>query len=274
MTIPNWDNHSRAQASRQWRKQSAMMGQHVTEAIVATAQVKQGMRVLDVACGSGEPAISIATLLNGTGEVIGIDLAQAALQTATERATQRQLTNVCFQPADAHALPFPDSSFDRVTSRLGVMFFSDLPRALREMHRVLKTGGRIVLLAWGPMDQPYFETTIGVILRALPDTTLPDSAKNIFAFGQPGVLSQNLADAGFSAVEERFSVEPWVWPGTPTEVWEYFQDVAVPFAPLLKSIPLEKRSDVDAAVLQAIGRYYNGQEIRFTATVNSTSGSK
>ena len=158
MTIPNWDNHSRAQASRQWRKQSAMMGQHVTEAIVATAQVKQGMRVLDVACGSGEPAISIATLLNGTGEVIGIDLAQAALQTATERATQRQLTNVCFQPADAHALPFPDSSFDRVTSRLGVMFFSDLPRALREMHRVLKTGGRIVLLAWGPMDQPYFET--------------------------------------------------------------------------------------------------------------------
>src|SRR5205809_197878 len=85
MTTPNWDNHSRAQASRQWRKQSAIMGQNVTEAIVAAAQVEPGMSVLDVACGSGEPAISIATLLNGSGEVIGVDLSQGALQIATER---------------------------------------------------------------------------------------------------------------------------------------------------------------------------------------------
>ncbi len=274
MSAPNWDNFSRAQASRQWRKQSATMGQHVTDAIVSAAQVGQGMSVLDVACGSGEPAISIATLLNGTGEVIGIDLAQAALQTATERAAQRQLTNVRFQPADAHELPFPDSIFDRVTSRLGVMFFTDLPRALREIYRVLKPGGRTVLLAWGPMNQPYFETTIGTVLRTMPQATLPDSAKSMFAFGQPGVLAQKMIDAGFRAVEERFSTEPWIWPGTPADVWEYFQDVAVPFAPLLKSIPPEKRGDVDAAVLQAIGRYNDGQEIKFTASVNITSGAK
>lgn len=274
MTTPNWDNHSRAQAGRQWRKQSAMMGQHVTDAIVAAAQVAQGMRVLDVACGSGEPAISIATLLNGTGEVTGVDLAQAALQTATDRAAQRQLANVRFETADAHDLPFPDCSFDRVTSRLGVMFFSDLPRALHEMYRVLKPGGRAILLAWGPMDQPYFETTIGTVLRSMPEATVPDSGKSMFAFGQPGVLAQKLTDAGFRTVEERFSTEPWIWPGTPAEVWEYFQDVAVPFAPLLKSMPPEKRGDVDAAVLQAIGRYYDGQEVKFTATVNITSGAK
>lgn len=251
-----------------------MMGQHVTDTIVAAAQVAQGMRVLDVACGSGEPAISIATLLNGTGEVIGIDLAQAALQTATERATQRQLANVRFQPADAHDVPFPDNSFDRVTSRLGVMFFSNLPGALREMHRVLKPDGKAVLLAWGPMNQPYFDTTIGTVLHFMPGSTLPDSAENMFVFGQPGVLAQKLTNAGFKAVEEKFSTQPWIWPGTPAEVWEYFQDVAVPFAPLLKSIPPEKRNDIDAAVLQAIGRYYDGKEIRFTATVNITSGSK
>jgi len=274
MTTPNWDNHSRAQASRQWRKQSAMMGQNVTEAIVAAALVEPGMSVLDVACGSGEPAISIATLLNGSGEVIGVDLSQGALQIATERATQRQLTNVRFQPADAHQLPFPDNGFDRITSRLGVMFFDDLPRALREMHRVLKPGGKAVLLAWGPMDQPYFETTIGTVLRTMPNATLPQSAKSMFTFGQPGVLAQRLEDAGFTAVEERFSKEPWIWPGTPGDVWEYFQDVAVPFAPLLKSIPPDLRSRVDAAVLQAITSYYDGQEIKFTATINITSASK
>ncbi|HEV2990561.1 MAG TPA: methyltransferase domain-containing protein [Candidatus Angelobacter sp.] len=273
-STPNWDNHSRAQASRQWRKQSAMMGQHVTDAIVAAARIEPSMRVLDVACGSGEPAISIATLLNGTGEVIGIDTAQAALQTATERATQRQLTNIRFQLADAHQLPFPDNNFDRITSRLGVMFFNDLARALGEMHRVLKPGGRAVLLAWGPMNQPYFETTIGTVLRAMPGAMVPEFAKNMFVFGQPGVLAQKMADAGFSEVEERFSKEPWNWPGLPADVWEYFQDVAVPFAPLLKSIPPELRPDVDAKVLQAIDQYYDGQEIKFTAKINMTSASK
>jgi ubiquinone/menaquinone biosynthesis C-methylase UbiE len=273
-TTPNWDNHSRAQASRQWRKQSAMMGQNVTDAIVAAAQVTHGMRVLDVACGSGEPAISIATLLNGTGEVIGVDLSAGALEIATERAAQRQLMNARFQQADAHQLPFPDNSFDRITSRLGVMFFDDLQRALGEMHRVTKPDGKAVLLAWGPMDQPYFETTIGTVLRMMPGATLPESAKNMFAFGQPGLLAQKLLDAGFIAAEEKFSKEPWVWPGTPLDVWEYFQDVAVPFASLLKSIPPELRQEVDAAVLQAIAHYYDGQEIKFTATVNITSASK
>ncbi len=273
-TTPNWDNHSRAQASRQWRKQSAAMGKNVTEAIVSAAHVAHGMRVLDVACGSGEPAISIATLLNGTGEVIGVDLAPGALQVATERAIQRQLINVRFQQADAHQLPFPDNSFDRITCRLGVMFFQDLPRALGEMHRIIKPGGRAVLLAWGPMNQPYFETTIGTVLRTVPGAGLPESAQQMFAFGQPCSLAQKLIDAGFSTAEEKFSKEPWIWPGNPLDVWEYFQDVAVPFAPLLKSIPPELRSDVDAAVLQAIAHYYDGQNINFTATVNITWATK
>ncbi len=273
-TTPNWDNHSRAQASRQWRKQSAAMGKNVTAAIVSAAHVAHGMRVLDVACGSGEPAISIATLLNGTGEVIGIDLAPGALQVATERAIQRQLINVRFQQADAHQLPFPDNSFDRITCRLGVMFFHDLPRALGEMHRVIKPGGKAVLLAWGPMNQPYFETTIGTVLRTVPGASLPELAKQMFAFGQPCSLAQKLIDAGFSTAEEKFSKEPWIWPGNPLDVWEYFQDVAVPFAPLLKSIPPELRSDVDAAVLQAIAHYYDGQNINFTATVNITWATK
>jgi ubiquinone/menaquinone biosynthesis C-methylase UbiE len=273
-TIPNWDNHSRAQASLQWRKQSAIMGQRVTEAIIAAAQVAQGMQVLDIACGSGEPAISIATQLNGTGGVTGIDLSQSALGVATERARQRQLTNITFQLADAHQLPFPDDTFDRITSRLGVMFFNDLPRALREMHRVMKPGGRAVLLAWGPMDQPYFETTIGTVLRTVPGAQLPESSKGMFTFGEPRSLAQKLIDAGFIMVEEKFSKEPWVWPGTPQDVWEYFQDVAVPFAPLLKSIPPEVRHDLDAAVREAISRYYDGHEIKFTATVNITSGRK
>src|SRR6476646_4577384 len=173
----DWNSFGRANASQKWRRQSAVMGNDMNAAIVAAAQVLPGMRVLDIACGTGEPAISLAALLGGEGEVIGVDLSPAPLKIAEERAIQRGLTNATFQQADAHHLPFADNSFDCITSRLGVMFFSDLPRALSEMRRVLKPAGRAILLVWGPMNQPYFETMIGTILRMLPNAVTPESGR-------------------------------------------------------------------------------------------------
>lgn len=251
-----------------------MMGSGMTEAIVAAARIERGMRVLDVACGTGEPAISIATLLHGTGEVIGVDISSAPLEIARQRAGQRGLTNARFEQGDAHQLIFPDDSFDRITSRLGIMFFADLPNALRQMHRVLKPAGRVTLLAWGVMGQPYFSSTIGTLLRAMPGSDMPAAARKMFAFGQPGLLPGKLRAAGFSSVEENFVTVPWTWPGTPQEVWEYFKEVTVPFAPLLQSVPAGRREEVDAAVINAIAQYAEGDEVRFTAKVNITSAAK
>lgn len=160
-----WDSFARLNAGDRFKKQSAEMGTAVTEAIVEAAAVTPGIRALDVACGSGEPAISIATLLKGSGQVVGLDMAAGPLEVARERARKRGLDNVEFVQGDVHALQFEDESFDRVTSRLGVMFFADLRKALGELHRVLKPGGRVALLAWGAMEQPYFDATIGTVLR-------------------------------------------------------------------------------------------------------------
>lgn len=271
---PDWNSFGRAQASQKWRKQSAMMGSGMTEAIVAAAGVERGMHVLDVACGTGEPAISLATLLHGTGEVFGVDISPAPLEIARKRAEQRGLTNVRFEQADAHQLPFEDNSFDRVTSRLGIMFFADLSNALREMYRVLKPGGRVILLAWGVMGQPYFSSTIGTLLRAVPGSDMPEAGRKMFAFGQPGLLAGKLRAAGFSAVEENFVTVPWTWPGTPQEVWDYFREVTIPFAPLLQSVSSDRRAEVDSAVIKAIAQYAEGDEVRFTAKVNISSAAK
>jgi ubiquinone/menaquinone biosynthesis C-methylase UbiE len=192
----DWNSFGRANASQKWRRQSAAMGNDMTRAIVAAAQVRSGMRVLDIACGTGEPAISLAAVLVGDGDVVGVDISPAPLKIAGERAIQRGLSNVTFQQADAHELPFPDNSFDCITSRLGIMFFSDLPRALSEMRRVLKPSGRAILLVWGPMDQPYFQTTIGAILRMLPEASVPESGRKMFALGNKGVLNKSCGKLG------------------------------------------------------------------------------
>src|SRR4051794_16461788 len=119
---PDWNSFARANASQRWRQPSAAMGGEATRALVAEARIADGLTVLDVACGTGEPAISIAVAMNQTGRVIASDISEGPLKIARQRAEQRGLTNIEFAQADAHSLPFPDSTFDRITSRLGVMF--------------------------------------------------------------------------------------------------------------------------------------------------------
>jgi ubiquinone/menaquinone biosynthesis C-methylase UbiE len=261
----NWNDFSRVNASQRWRSQSASMGRHMTQAVVFEARVEPGMHVLDVASGTGEPAISIAALLQGTGKVVASDVSAEPLKIAEQRARERELTNLEFVRADVHELPFPDVTFDRVTSRLGIMFFAGLPRALRELHRVLKPSGRITLLAWGPMDQPYFATTIGVILRLLPELTIPCAAAAMFKFAKPGTLTSALEVAGFQQVEERLETLEWNWPGTPEDFWEYFRAVTVPFKPLLEAVPADRQEEIRSEVLAGIRLRFNGSVIEFGA---------
>jgi len=111
-------------------------------------------------------------------------------------------------------------------------------------------------------------------LRVLPGASLPSAAQGMFAFGNPGALAGILKNAGFRDTDEKFVTVPWTWAGPPEDVWAYFQDSAVPFAALLKSIPPDRRPEIDEAVLRAISQYYDGAEIKFTATLNLTSATK
>ena len=68
-------------------------------------------------------------------------------------------------------------------------------------------------------------------------------------------------------MDETLRVVPWCWPGTPEEVWDYFQEVTVPFKPLMQAIPEEKRGMVNAEILKAIDGFYDGTQVNFTATI-------
>jgi SAM-dependent methyltransferase len=271
---PSWGPQYRLVATEKWKAKSAYMGQAVTEALVEYAQPKPGMQVLDVASGTGEPAISLALRVGAQGHVTATDLSADLLAIAQERAQARGLGNFSTQQADAHSLPFPESSFDLATSRFGVMFFRDPELAFRELRRVLRPGARACFLVWGSVEQPYWQTMMGVVHRHVGGPLLPEGGPDPFRYAAPGSLAAILRSAGFGGVEEETKTVPWTWPGTPEEVWEQAQAVAVPFRPLLERVPAEMWPEIHAEVHAAVGKYSHGEKIAFGATVVLVSGRK
>ena len=118
----------------------------VAEQLCDTADLRAGWRVLDVATGSGNAAIAAAR--HGC-TAVGVDYVPSLLRRGRERASAEGLT-VAFLEGDAESLPFPDRSFDAVTSVFGSMFAPDHERAAAELLRVCKPGGTIALASWTP----------------------------------------------------------------------------------------------------------------------------
>src|SRR5437588_12755124 len=108
----DWGTQYRLIASEKWKAKSAAMGQPVTDALVEYAQPTPGMHVLDLASGTGEPAITLALRVGEGGHVDALDLSEQLLEIAKRRAEERGLSNFSVHAADAHSLPFPDNSFD------------------------------------------------------------------------------------------------------------------------------------------------------------------
>ena len=271
---PDWGSSYRLVAAEKWKTKSAAMGRDVTQTLVDYARPQPGMQVLDLASGTGEPAISIAQRVGASGHVSALDISADLLDLARKRAEQRQLDNITFHQGDAHSLPFPDHSFDLATCRFGVMFFSDVSAALGELHRVLRPGARACFAAWGPFEQPYWQSTWGVLLKHVDNPELPASEQDPFRFSNPARLSGALAQAGFKQYEASVRNVPWTWLGTADEVWEYAQAVSTPFRHLLERVAESKWPQIDAEVYEAISKYADNDQIQFGADIVFASGTK
>ena len=271
---PDWGNQYRLIASEKWKAKSAAMGQSVTEALVEYARPATGMQVLDLASGTGEPAICIASRVGARGHVTALDLSADLLEIAMQRARARGLTNFATQQADAHCLPFSDNHFDLATSRFGVMFFRDPVLALQKLRRVLRPGARACFLVWGAFEQPYWQSMMGVVHRHIGGPLLQPGETNPFRYSRPGSLSEVLRSAGFNAIEEETKTLPWTWPGPVEEVWEQARAVSVPFRPMLERVPEEKWPEIHADVHAAVRQYSDGEKVAFGASVVLASGTR
>jgi ubiquinone/menaquinone biosynthesis C-methylase UbiE len=262
-----WAAAANVRSAERWRSATESWGSAMTEALLDSADLRPNSCVLDVAAGSGDPALYIAGRLR-EGSVVAVDNSYSSLLLAKRQADEMHLESR-FKAVGADALDFPftDCCFDRVTCRCGIMFFADVDRALKETWRVLKQGGRAAFLAWGPWEQPFFESTVGTILRLVPGTSIPETARAMFRFAASGTIVERLRAAGFRNAKQHDRTLPRVWVGSAQQLWQYVQEISVPFHPLLRAIPSNKRAEVDAAVCRELARFQNGSTITTPARV-------
>ncbi len=258
-----WTGDETVAAWRKWHVQIAAMTHGVTEILLDVADLRPGLRVLDLASGVGDPALSIASAIAPSGHVTATDLGPGMISLAAELARNQGIANIEFREANAESLPFSDSSYDRLTCRFGVMFFPDLARSLRECLRVLKPGGRAVLVAWGKRDQPLFSATVGVLLKHVPVPPPPPDpdAPNLFMFSESGRLRRAMEAAGFGNTQEEVLTVAGRWAGSLEEFWVHFSEIAAPFRPLLDQLTPERKAAAMAENRAALQPFWSGKQL-------------
>ena len=271
-----WTGDATVAAWRKWHGRIAAFTRGATEAILETAHLRPGMRVLDLACGVGDPALSIAAEVAPSGRVTATDLGPGMMSLAEELARKKRLINIEFREANAESLPFADESYDVLTCRFGIMFFPDLSKALRECLRVLKPGGRVVFVAWGKSGQPFFTTTAGILLKHVPVPPPPPDpdGPSLFMFGQRDRLRRALEGAGFADVHEEDRIVVGRWASSVEEYWEQFTEVAAPFRPLLAQLTPEKKAQAVIEIFAALKKFWDGKELNMPLEIVIGTGTR
>ena len=165
--------------------------------LIELADLKQGDRVIDIACGTGIVARIAAARVKPSGAVAGVDLNPGMLNVARSLRTIDDAAPVHWQEASADKLPFPDGSFDVAYCQLGLQFFADRPAALREMRRVLSAKGRLAVMVWcGIQESPGFETFAEILERRV-SSAAATIMRAPFGLSDADELSRLVAAAGF-----------------------------------------------------------------------------
>jgi SAM-dependent methyltransferase len=225
-----------------------------------------GMRVLDVAAGSGQPTLTIAPRIQPGGTILGIDFSPEMLAVATRRARQAGAANVSFKAMDAEHLELPDASFDAVTCACGLIFFPDAHRALTEMRRVLKPGGRVAIGVWDEPSKSPFVTIGGGAVSQFHAATPPNpNSPGAFRFAKRDALEGALRDAGFGDMSFA-SISMPIEFGSTQEYWEMFTECAAGIKTKIATLSKEDQVKLRRLVDEFAAPHMVNGRLRLVAT--------
>lgn len=247
-----------------WADEISGLAERLNAPLLDAADLAPGLNVLDLASGVGEPALSIARRVGDSGVVTATDLVPEMLAGVRRRAAAAGLGNLRFEIADMEALPFANSTFDRVVCRFGVMFCPRPDVALAEANRILKPGGRAAFMVWGPIEDNTLFDVVQSVAGGFVDTPAFIGDLSPFRFGAEGQISRALETAGFVAVEER---EARFTPAPPagSHFWRF--NVEMSFGSELDAMSPQRREAFDAALDTTFARLLDGDTYHLSAHV-------
>jgi enediyne biosynthesis protein CalE5 len=244
-----WDS-----AATGWKKYSELIDEAmgvVAERLVEMAGVGPGSRVLDVAAGYGEPALTAARVAGPDGNVIATDISAEMLAYGRERAAAAGLENVEFVESGAVALDFPKDSFDAALSRFGIIFEPDGEGAAALVRGFLKPGARMSISSWGPPERtPFLGIPIMTAMRRLDVPPPPPGTPGPLSRPTPEALGGLLEGGGFSDVEVEETEVAYEWP-SPEEFTTFTREIAPPIRAMIEPHPPDVQEETWAAITAA-----------------------
>ena len=259
-----------------WKKWESKLLEHMQPAadgIIGLLKPIDSDLILDIAAGTGEPALSLAKIVIN-GKVIITDLSDNMLHIARENAFKQGITNVEFLACDVSELPFADHTFDAVSCRMEFMFFPNMLLAAKEILRVLKPGGRFATAVWGPPHQNFWGSAIGeVIAKNMQLPTPPPEAPGIFRCGKSGLMTDLFNQAGFENISES-KVTCKLNCETAENYWQLMTEIAAPIVAGLNNADEKMLNKIKKEVCALIDKKYPKGKVIIDGTALLIYGEK
>jgi ubiquinone/menaquinone biosynthesis C-methylase UbiE len=246
----------------------------VSERLVDEIDPKPGQTVLELTAGPGETGFLAAERVGRNGRLISSDFVPAMVEAAQRGATQRGLDNVECRILDAQQIDLPDGSVDCVLSRFGLMLVPEQERAMGEIRRVLRPGGRCAYATWGPPDRnPWiFQIVMALLQNGFSPPGDPFAAGGVFSLATPERNHELAKAAGFDTVaaEELTGVMRFE---SADDYWSFTTSVAGPVAQLVASLSDEKLGAIRATLDASLAPFERdgGLEIPWLSVVTSAA---
>ena len=259
-----------------WEKwDSVIMDQlePVSTAMIDRLDIGGDQQHLDIAAGTGEPGLTVATLAP-RGHVVLTDLAAEMLDIATRRAIAQGISNFETTVCSADDLPFDDATFDSISVRFGYMFLPDVAKATAEFARVLKSGGRLCSSVWvKPEENPW--TTIAMQAIATEAVLVPPDpdGPTMFRCAAPGYVSALYEAAGLRDVAE-WDVDVELVTQSPAEYWEMISEHVSLAVAALQRVEEPARERIAQAVIANVSTYEVDGKVRIPGVARCIVGTK
>jgi SAM-dependent methyltransferase len=262
----NWD--SAAVGWMDWSAFNDRADAHISRRLVELAGVRPGSRVLDVAAGYGEPALTAARKAGPEGRVVATDISAEMLTFARRRAAAAGLANVDFVQSDACSLDFPSASFDAAVSRWGIIFEPDAEAAAERIRGFLKPGARIAISSWGEPDQvPFLSIPMRTTMARFDVPPPPAGTPGPLSRPTPAAIGGLLAGGGFSnvAVEQAEVIYEF---DAPEQFTAYVRAIAAPIRAMIAQHAGDAQEAAwDAITQAAVDAYGDSQPVSLVNVV-------